>query len=168
MERILLFGNSGSGKSTLAKAISEQRTIPSLDLDTVAWKNTWPPVRRDHSESASTIDRFAAENQFWVIEGCYSSLISCCFRYATQAVFLNPGIEVCIENCRARPWEPHKYESKEDQDKNLDMLINWVRDYETREDEFSLFEHRKLFEAFKGRKQELRSNKETRDFLQRF
>jgi hypothetical protein len=40
------------------------------------------------------------------------------------------------------------------------MLIAWVREYATREDEFSLREHRRLFGAHSGAKVEYTSNLE--------
>lgn len=73
---------------------------------------------------------------------------------------MNPGVDVCIENCTSRPWEPHKYESKEEQDKRLEPLLDWVRDYESRTDEFSLSAHRELFDRFEGKKIEVLSNEE--------
>ena len=50
------------------------------------------------------------------------------------------------------PWEPEKYSSREEQDARLDFLIQWVRDYESRTDEYSLFRHRLLFDHFQGPK----------------
>ena len=61
-----------------------------------------------------------------MIEGCYGDLIAAVLPRTTRLVFLNPGVDACIANCRARPWEPHKYASKEAQDANLAMLIGWV------------------------------------------
>lgn len=40
------------------------------------------------------------------------------------------------------------------------MLIDWVREYETRDDEFSLREHRRLFDTHDGPKTEYTSNAE--------
>ena len=96
-------------------------------------------------------------NDRWVIEGCYSDLLESPLPRCTRLVFLNPGIEACIQNARARPWEPHKYASKEAQDANLEMLLGWIRDYETRRDVFSLAAHRALFDDFAGAKIELTS-----------
>jgi hypothetical protein len=42
------------------------------------------------------------------------------------------------------------------------MLLEWVREYETREDEFSLQEHRKLFDDHRGKKVEYGSNEAAR------
>jgi hypothetical protein len=57
-----------------------------------------------------------------------------------------------VENAKNRPWEPHKYESKKAQDENLDMLIDWISQYTSRNDTFSKVAHEKLFEEFQGKK----------------
>jgi adenylate kinase family enzyme len=158
MERIIIFGNSGSGKSTLAKALTKLHGTEQLDLDTIAWEADRPGVRADFEESREALLRFIEQSESWVIEGCYSELLKVAANYCTEMIFLNPGIEACVENCRARPWEAHKYATPEAQDANLSMLIEWVREYETRDDEFSLWEHRKLFDTHEGRKTEYKSN----------
>lgn len=160
MERIIIFGNSGSGKSSLAKTLSERYKAKHLDLDTITWKADQPGVRASFEESKDALMRFIEESDSWVIEGCYSDLLKEAARYSTEMIFLNPGIDACVENCKARPWEPHKYPTKEAQDENLKMLIDWVREYETRDDEFSLRAHRELFDNHIGRKTEYKSNKE--------
>ena len=145
-------GNSGSGKSTVAR----RSGLPHLDLDTLAWDPG--PKRRAREQSRRELEGFLALHQEWVIEGCYSDLLAMALPHATRLVFLNPGIEACLANARARPWEPHKYASKEAQDANLPMLERWIRDYEKRTDEFSLQAHRALFDAFEGEKVEIRQN----------
>ena len=135
-----------------------------LDLDTVAWKPDQFGVREDEALSIEKLDAFSTSSESWVVEGCYSGLISHLASLATEMVFLNPGVEACIANCRARPWEPHKYDSKEAQDKNLAYLLDWVREYAARDDEFSLKAHRDVFDAFLKTKWELRSNEEAGDF----
>jgi hypothetical protein len=52
-------------------------------------------------------------------------------------------------NCRNRPWEPHKYASKADQDAKLEYLLSWVRGYYTRDDDLSLSAHRTLFDSYR-------------------
>lgn len=152
MQRILIFGNSGSGKSTMARAISQEFGIAHLDLDQLAW--TSPGVRRPIVESAADIRSFAAKHPEWVAEGCYADLLEIILPVATELRFLNPGIEACVANCRARPWEPVKYASKQEQDARLEFLIQWVREYETRNDEYSLRRHRELFDRYSGSKRE--------------
>ena len=159
MHRVVIFGNSGSGKSTLALARSASLGCPLLDLDTIAWEaGTETPTRRSLEASRSAIHEFVHSAESWVLEGCYADLLELAMPHATEVVFLNPGTETCIENARQRPWEPHKYSSPAAQDANLAMLIAWIRDYEQRVDEFSYTAHRRLFDGFQGRKQELQSN----------
>lgn len=153
MHRILLFGNSGSGKTTMARALAAEHRLVHLDLDSVAWVT--PGVRRDSAESIAEIAEFLDAHEGWVIEGCYADLMDPILSTATEVRFLNPGVERCIANCRGRPWEPDKYPSKEDQDAKLTFLLDWVRDYETRDDEYSLRSHRALFDRFRGPKREI-------------
>lgn len=157
MARYVILGNSGSGKSTLARRLVRAGGLAHLDLDTLAWEPTTPPRRRAVTESAREILAFIAENDDWVIEGCYADLFELALGRCTRLVLLNPGSETCVANARLRPWEPHKYASKGAQDANLEMLIGWIRDYETRRDEFSLAAHRALFDGFAGEKVELGS-----------
>jgi hypothetical protein len=171
MCRIVVFGNSGSGKTTLARVLTSQYGLAHLDLDSLAWDSSgvqvqtmtlddwvaFVPRRRSLTESASTIRDFIHEHSEWVIEGCYGDLLEQVLPYASEVRFLNPGVEACIANCRARPWEPEKYPSKEAQDQKLDFLLDWVREYESRADEYSLARHRELFEGFRGPKVELSS-----------
>lgn len=157
MKNILIFGNSGSGKTTLAKQLQQDFELKHLDLDTLAWAESETPTRKDLSISFNEIDSFLANENNWVVEGCYADLLEYVAKNANEMIFLNPGIDVCIKHCRARPWEPHKYASKEEQDKNLDMLIDWVREYESRDDEFSLKQHKKLYDRFLGNKKEVKA-----------
>ena len=152
MRKILIFGNSGSGKSTLAKQLSTDEGLAHLDLDTIAWLPSIPPERESLSVSNEKIEQFVQENKKWVIEGCYSDLLNLASPFANEMIFLNLSVEKCIEHCRERPWEPHKYKTKQDQDKNLEMLIDWIRKYPVRTDEFSLLAHQKLFDEFKRKK----------------
>lgn len=165
MSRIVILGNSGSGKTSLAKRICAQTGCQHLDLDDVAWKAADAPVRESFEISSAAIDEFVARHSRWVIEGCYSSLIAHAAKHATQFYFLNIGVDACIENCRSRPWEPEKYPSKEAQDENLAVLIDWVESYGTRKDEFSLQEHRRVFENFDGPKSEIHSNHQAQNLV---
>lgn len=160
MRRILLFGNSASGKSTLAAGLVESGALAHLDLDTLAWQPTDPPQRMPLTESSRLIDEFTAKNESWVIEGCYTDLLEAIADRATELVFLDIPVEQCLENAKKRPWEPHKYASKEAQDANLDMLLEWIARYEKRDDVFSQAAHARFFEGFAGTKTRLSSNEQ--------
>ncbi len=152
MKKVVIFGNSGSGKSTLARQLSEQEHLAHLDLDTVAWGPASPPQRKPLAESRHAIAAFMSANDQWVIEGCYADLLEIAMPESSEIIYLNLPIELCIANARNRPWEPHKYASKEAQDENLAMLINWIAQYFERKDTFSRSAHVALFEEYVGKK----------------
>src|SRR5438094_5435235 len=151
--RVLIFGNAGSGKTTLALALAREHGLAHVALDQLAWNA--PAVRKPLEESAAEVRCFLGAHDAWVVEGCYGDLLEFVLPTATEVRFLNPGIEVCVANCRARPWEPEKYASKGEQDERLGFLLEWVRAYESRPDEYSLARHRELYESFRGKKQEV-------------
>lgn len=152
MRKILLFGNSGSGKSTLAKFLCQTDGLSHLDLDTLAWQATEPPQRSALETCNEQINNFIQQNPSWVIEGCYTDLLELAEPFASEVIFLNPPIEVCIQNARNRPWEPHKYPSKAAQDANLEMLVEWIAQYPHRKDIFSEQSHQDLYERFQGKR----------------
>lgn len=154
--RILIYGNAGSGKTTMAKETARALGVVHLDLDSITWSE--PQVRRDLPSTLALLDEFLAKNDAWVIEGVYADVVAHAAKHCTELRFLNPGVDVCVAHCRARPWEPSKFASKEEQDRLLDMLVAWVREYETRDDEYGLARHRAVFDAFTGRKREYRGD----------
>ena len=151
--RVLIFGNAGSGKTTLALALAREHGLAQLALDHLAWNA--PAVRKSFEESAAEVLCFLRAHDAWVVEGCYGDLLELVLPSATEVRFLNPGIDVCVAHCRARPWEPDKYASKGEQDERLGFLLEWVQAYETRPDEYSLARHRQLYASFLRKKQEV-------------
>jgi hypothetical protein len=93
---------------------------------------------------------FIKSNEEWVSEGCNSDLIEAALPCCTELRFLNPGVEICVTHCYRRPWGSEKFSSPENQAAMLTMLVQRVRDYETRDDEYSLKRHRQIFERFDG------------------
>ncbi len=152
MKKIVIFGNSASGKSTLAKWLSGSEGLSHLDLDGIAWMDSVPPKRKPLAESQEKIQAFMQANDAWVIEGCYADLLALVLPYANEMIFLNLPVNDCIDNAKARPWEPHKYPSKTAQDENLMMLLAWIAEYEKRDDVFSLRAHKNLYDNFSGKK----------------
>jgi adenylate kinase family enzyme len=155
VERIVIFGNSGSGKSTYATHLARAGGCTHLDLDTLVWEPGRIAIPRSAQAVQLDLERFLATHERWVIEGCYSEWVDLASRYCTELVFLNPGEEVCLAHCRARPWEPHKYASRAEQDEKLGFLLAWVEAYYTRDESCSLLRHQQLFRAFGGAKREL-------------
>lgn len=155
--RIAVLGNSGSGKSTLARWFAGRAGAATLNLDTVAWEPNQIAVARPPGVAAADVRAFCDGNPHWVIEGCYAGLVGAALYCSPLFVFLNPGEEACIDNCRARPWEPHKYPSSQEQDERLEFLLSWVRDYYRRDGDMSFAEHRRCFDAYTGPKIEMTS-----------
>lgn len=150
--RIVIIGNAGSGKTTLAKVLSRRYQLAHLPLDEVAWD--LGTNRLPIEQSIAMLDRFRAAHSSWVIEGVYGLLVSRLLPYSSELLFLNPGIEACLANCRRRPWEPTKFENQQQQQEMLETLLIWVSDYVDREDDTGLSFHRKLFMEFTGDKTE--------------
>lgn len=154
--RFAILGNSGSGKSTLANWLAGSANLALLDLDSVAWEPDQPAVQRSHELAEADVSTFCAAHTHWVIEGCYSNLIEAALPFQPFLLFLNPGPDLCAANCHNRPWEPHKYASREDQDAHLAFLLSWVAEYYVRDGAMSMRGHQEIFSRYKGRKLELR------------
>lgn len=153
--RVLVFGNSGSGKTVYARQLAGKFGLPHLDLDTIVWEPARVAVLRDAYAVEADLRAFTDRNPQWVIEGCYGDLIETAAPVCTELVFLNPGLDTCLANCRRRPWEPHKYASQSAQDEMLPALLDWVRGYYVRDDAWSYARHRRLFDGYAGRKREV-------------
>ena len=108
--RVAILGNSGSGKSTLAKKLSSDSSVPSLELDMIYWEEV--AVERKTSDREADLRRFCSDHDHWIIEGCYADLIEASFPWRPELVFLHPGYEVCVQNCRDRPHEAHSTPQK--------------------------------------------------------
>ena len=153
--RIAILGNSGSGKSTLAAWLSARSGAAQLALDSVAWVPGQIAVARSAEQALAEVQSFCCTNDQWVVEGCYTGLIERALLLKPLLLFLNPGVDRCIANCQARPWEPHKYQSKQEQDERLAYLLAWVREYYDRDGEMSLVAHRSCFDSYTGGKEEV-------------
>jgi hypothetical protein len=139
----------------MAKGLIGEANTALLSLDDIAWNPG--PQRKPLAESLALLDDFLKQNDSWVIEGCYGDLIEAALPHCDELRFLNPGLEACLLNCKQRPWEPDKFESPAAQEAMLNTLIAWVKEYDTRTDEYGLQRHRRIFEAFIGAKREYRS-----------
>jgi adenylate kinase family enzyme len=153
--RIALIGNSGSGKSTLARWLAQRTGAPVLDLDTIAWEPEQIAVARPVAAAEADVRAYCGSRPSWIVEGCYANLVRVSLTFSPRLVFLNPGEAQCLANCRARPWEPHKYASRAEQDERLEFLLAWVSDYYHRDGDLSLSGHAALYADYAGPKHEL-------------
>lgn len=151
----VIVGNVGSGKTTLSQAISTVEQIPVLDLDTIYWEKNVIAVPRARELVLKSLSQFCVRYPRWVIEGCYGDIIEAALAHQPKLLFLQPGKDVCLSNCRNRIWQPHKYKSKAEQDAYLEVFLPWIASYYERDGPMSLKEHLALFEAYRGPKQML-------------
>jgi hypothetical protein len=86
-------------------------------------------IARNPTAARSDLNKFCATNSRWIIEGCYANLIEEALKHKPLLIFMEPGVAAYIANCQRRPWEPHKYKSRQEQDEKLAFLLSWVRDY---------------------------------------
>ena len=121
-------------------------------MDTVAWEPSKVALARTEDAAVLDVNSFCNSNTSWVLEGCYANLIRAALSFTPILVFLDPGEEQCISNCRSRPWEPHKYTSKAAQDERLQFLLTWVRQYYVRGGEMSHSSHAATYAAYVGPK----------------
>jgi adenylate kinase family enzyme len=153
--RTILLGNAGAGKSTMARDLIGNKDVPRLPLDEIAWAGR--TTRMSLTESLRLLHEFINSNEHWVMEGCYGDLIEAALPHCTELRFLNPGVETCVTHCLSRPWEPSKFPSAEEQNAMLQTLVAWVREYETRDDEYGLRRHRFIYDHFGGIKREYKN-----------
>jgi len=153
--RVLIVGNSGSGKSWRARALAEQHQLPHLDLDTIVFVPGLIAVARPVEQVLADLHAFVTTHPSWVAEGCYGDFIEAALPFCTELEFMNPGKDACLANNGKRPWEPHKYESKEKQDSMLPFLLDWVGKYYERDDTCSYAWHRRMFDRYQGSKREI-------------
>lgn len=153
--RVIVIGNSGSGKSSYARRLARLHGLACLELDGIVWEPHRIAVARPAEEVRADLERFLGEHERWVIEGCDGDLAEIALGACTELVFMNPGVEACLENNRRRPWEPHKYDDPADQDRMLAPLLAWVEGYQARTDARSYAYHRRIFDAHPGPKREL-------------
>ena len=74
--------------------------------------------------------------------------------FCTELRFLNPGIDACIANCRKRQTAWEQDGRPDDNRGSIEELLEWVRQYDELDDEFSLTRHRAIFDQFSGSKAE--------------
>lgn len=151
--RFVILGNVGSGKSTLARALALRGALPLLEVDELTAAASRDPEARPRSDPVAVraqIESFCRAPGGWVVAGTAGHLIQAVLAWQPELVFLNPGPDACLRNCRERSL--HRREPAD--------LLAWqmqqVADYYRRDgDERSLRTHRAIYDNYLGPKREL-------------
>ena len=123
--RIVIYGNSGAGKTTMARQLQRQHDLPRLVLDSIAWEADWG-YRRPLDSSIEELRQFISAHDCWIIEGCYGNLIEAALPWCSELRFLNPGIDVCVANCRRRHADWEQDQRPDDERSPLEELLPWL------------------------------------------
>lgn len=91
-------------------------------------------MRRPDQAILAELKAFTDHHPGWIIEGCYSDLIEALLPLTPELIFLNPGRETCLHQCRRRFQESPGFAARQDQEQRLGFLLDWVAGYYTRSD----------------------------------
>jgi len=157
MERVVIIGNAGSGKSSLATRLGEFSGAPVFDLDQIHWLPGGYTARRPPGDALRLAGEVAAAPA-WVIEGVYGWLAAPALPSATALIWLDLPWEICEAGIEARGRRGAS-------EAGHATMVEWAKNYWTRDDSASFNGHQRLFERFPGAKLRFREQKEIEAFL---
>jgi hypothetical protein len=76
--------------------------VPILDLDNIVWEPNAGAICRPLNAARNKLQKFCSRQSDWIVEGCYGDLIEAALAWHPELIFLNPGEEICLRNCRNR------------------------------------------------------------------
>ena len=91
--RVLVVGPCGAGKSTLAFTLAERWNLPLFHLDKLYWKPGW--IESSEEEMAERIGEVVSQDT-WLLEGNYGSTLHLRLPRATQVIYLDYAIPLCL------------------------------------------------------------------------
>jgi len=91
-KRIYIIGNSASGKSSLARQLSKILKIKSYDLDDFYWQRKF--TKKRNPLQVEKLVKKVIRKKRWIIEGVYSSCITCSLDKADMIVWLDYPVHV--------------------------------------------------------------------------
>lgn len=98
--KISIIGFSGSGKSTLAKVLSKHYNIPVLHMDSIHFLEGWK--ERDNKEFEELVKKFVEDNESWIIDGNYKSILPQRYEMSDLVIFLDYNRLFCYRSAKKR------------------------------------------------------------------
>ena len=98
-QRIIVLGCPGSGKSTFSKRLQKVTDLPLIHLDNIWWKEDRSHISRD--EFDRKLDKILKKDK-WILDGDYSRTYEVRFMACDTVIFLDYGLEECINGVKER------------------------------------------------------------------
>lgn len=127
--KIAIIGYSGSGKSTLASQLGDFYDCPVLYLDKIQFEANWK--ERDEETAKIMVKNFLDNNDNWVIDGNYTSLLrEQRLKEADIVIFMCFSRLICLRQAYIR-YKKYKGKTREsmadDCNEKLDYeFIRWI------------------------------------------
>ncbi len=163
-KRIYIIGNSASGKTSLAKKLSKILKIKSYDLDDFYYERKFSKKR-----SAKTVEKLVKKvtrTKKWIIEGVYSSCVTCSLDKADMIIWLDYPFHVIAWRLIRR--QVNRGEKLSDL---LDFL-HYIWDYYQKpshkhydRNESNYYKHKRIVETYPAEIVHITSRKELEVFL---
>ncbi len=127
-QKIIVLGCPGSGKSTISKRLRDITGLPLFHLDQIWWRPDGSHISR--KEFDQKLDEMLLSDR-WIIDGDYSRTYEVRFQSCDTAIFLDYGLDVCMNGIGERvgknrtdiPW------TEQELDPELVKLVeNYAKD----------------------------------------
>ena len=164
-KRIYIIGNSASGKTSLANKLSKILKIKNYDLDDFYYQKKF--TKRRDAKTVEKLVKNVTHRKTWIIEGVYSSCVTCSLDRADLIVWLDYSFHVIASRLIKR-----QIKKREKLSEILDFL-HYIRDYYRKpthkhydRNESNYYKHKRIFETYPAEKVHIKNRKELGIFLQ--
>ena len=162
--RVYIIGNSASGKTSLARKLSRILKIKSYDLDDFYWQKKF--TRKRAPAKVEKLVKKVTRQKKWIIEGVYSSCITCSLDKADLIVWLDYPAHVITWRLLKR-----QVKRREKLSSTLDFL-HYARDYYRKpthkhhdRNESTRQKHKNIVDNYPAEIVHIRNRKEHEEFL---
>jgi len=164
VNRVYIIGNSASGKTSLARKLSRILKIKSHDLDDFYWERKF--TRKRAPAKVEKLVRKVTRQKKWIIEGVYSSCITCSLDRADLIVWLDYPFRVIA-------WRLIKRQIMSRQKiRYLLDFLHYVYDYYRKpthkhydRNESNYYKHKAIVENYPAEIVKIRNRKELDGFI---